>query len=664
MTSKSQRMEELENYLKDALEQINLIKDEVTRLREEKTGLFEQLVAVREELDSQSAQIKNLELRCGVNITRDDSNEEGRHQSGDGKNSSGTEITKDAEARVTTQADILAEAIRISTLPCPTLETNDKPSIKKFIQKMEEYRMLGGKKKMSSLIKARIIETLIDKFNIDTEMFLGFSDEEVKDMIIGQFHSKNGFAWNEEIKKVKLKKSKDYSYGLMRDYIEDFKFSMMFAGEEHAPHMKSVIKAFLRGLDDEKLSLEIERQNPMTLEMAFKYAEQVRSTLSDYHSLSRAFEHNIQDGLKKSGNSNHDSFQKKGTIPVSNSLQNKEKKWCSYHKNSTHNTEDCYSLKNMPKEQNQTETNRQTSTLTQPKTQSKSKLTPTWERKTSAKRIEVNSVNSLYELNPNLHYEIVGITDDLDYDWQNAFQIRALLDSGSSDNLVNETVYRRLKERKHLTETFVNVSVKYAKESSDENRQLPLVTAQLKLNLQGVELSVKTQFLVINDLNEECILGLPVLREYGLLSYIENPISWLRIHVPISTEEQNESELLTSDFDGTTITNSLSESIDETKLDIANEFSLKSELIGIINTYEYQFRPLTSEDCLKVPPMQINLREGAKLNSRSPRRVSDSVRKLIRDECQRLLDLGFISTSFSEVTCPVVPVIQKGKFRL
>ncbi len=62
--------------------------------------------------------------------------------------------------------------------------------------------------------------------------------------------------------------------------------------------------------------------------------------------------------------------------------------------------------------------------------------------------------------------------------------------------------------------------------------------------------------------------------------------------------------------------------------------------------------------------MEITLREGAKLNARSPRKVSDSIRKLIRDECHRLLELGFITESLSEVTCPVVPVIQKGKFRL
>ncbi len=670
MSSRSQRMEDLEstvanleNRFKNAFEEINVLKEEIDLLKGEKRKLSQRLIEVQEELDLQSTKIKDLELNYGVVKHQDDSSNNGSHQKGDDRSSSHTEKVRDSDVRVTTQTDLLAEAIRISTLPCPTLETNDKPSIKRFIQKMEEYKMLGGKRRMASLMKARIVETLVDKFNIDSEAFLDFSDEEAEQILFAQFHSKNGFSWNEEIRKVKLKKSKDYNFGFLRDYVEDFRFVMRCAGEEHAPHMKSIIKTFLRGLDDDRLSLEIERENPMTLEKAFKYAEQVRSTLSEYHSLSKAFEN--PSGYYKVENNNNENFQsKKGAISKHTaefgkhaSLPKKETKWCSYHKNNSHNTEDCYSLKNMSKDnkdKGQTEANLGDTHVQQ----AKPKFTPNWGRKASAKRIEINSINSLYESNSGLHYEVVEISDDMDYSWRNGFQIRALLDSGCSENLINEAVYNRLKDN-GVKEGLLNVSLNYAKKGSEENKKLPLVNVQIKLNLQGVSITVKTTFLVVNDLNEECILGLPLLKEHGLLSYIENPVSWLRLSVPISPEEESENEIPSSHFEGISQT-----IIEEAKIDISKDFSLKSELMDIVNTYEYLFRPLTSQDHLKVPPMEITLREGAKLNARSPRKVSDSIRKLIRDECHRLLELGFITESLSEVTCPVVPVIQKGKFRL
>ena len=52
----------------------------------------------------------------------------------------------------------LAEAIRIASLPSPVLEHNDKSSIKKFYFKFEEYKLLGGTRPVSTLLRKQVVD--------------------------------------------------------------------------------------------------------------------------------------------------------------------------------------------------------------------------------------------------------------------------------------------------------------------------------------------------------------------------------------------------------------------------------------------------------------------------------------------------------------------------
>jgi septal ring factor EnvC (AmiA/AmiB activator) len=144
----------LQASIKSIFDQLEALQEEVTFLRTEKDRLHEEIIEIRRELDEKSTKIESLENKIAGG-----SGAEGLHQNHHQLNqdenisSAGTINNQGSNVGVTTQTELLAEAIRISTLPCPTLETNDRQSIKKFILKMEEYKMLGGKRTMSSSLE-------------------------------------------------------------------------------------------------------------------------------------------------------------------------------------------------------------------------------------------------------------------------------------------------------------------------------------------------------------------------------------------------------------------------------------------------------------------------------------------------------------------------------
>jgi hypothetical protein len=195
---------------------------------------------------------------------------------------------------------------------------------------------------------------------------------------------------------------------------------------------------------------------------------------------------------------------------------------------------------------------------------------------------------------------------------------------------------------------------------------LKKVTLHVRLTLADIPLQLLLPVWVVKDLSEQFTIGLPTLRQYGLLSYMEDPEAWRLSRVAISPEELAEDELHRDEIQFSPPSNDPTPSIpiDDTLLQLGPSFTLVPELLSIISEYHYQFAPLTVSDHLKVPPMRRELRDNARLRHQPARRTSVELNNHIKSEVQRLLDIGFIRPSFSEITSPVVPVLQHGKFRL
>ena len=111
-------------------------------------------------------------------------------------------------------------------------------------------------------------------------------------------------------------------------------------------------------------------------------------------------------------------------------------------------------------------------------------------------------------------------------------------------------------------------------------------------------------------MSEQFIIGLPTLRQYGLLSYMEDPDSWRLSRVDISPEELAEDELHRDEIQFAPPSDTPTPSLDLEDLHLGPSFTLRSELFSIITTYGYQVAPLTVIDYLN---MRIELRDNSRL---------------------------------------------------
>jgi hypothetical protein len=238
----------------------------------------------------------------------------------------------------------LAEAIRIASLPSPILENNDKSSIKKFYFKFEEYKILGGTRPVATLLRKQVSDNLTTRYDLTEAEFLALPDSDIFSYLFKQFHARNSFSWADEFKTVKLKRSKDYSFGPLRKYIEDFKFAIKCAGPDFQPSDNAMSKIFIRGIEDQSLASNIRQHDPKTLLEAFKLAEEARVVLCDFVSTGNAI------GLQMKAPESSKNTPQASAPQDKSSDQPRErpsdaKKWCSHHKTTSHNDEDCLFLK-------------------------------------------------------------------------------------------------------------------------------------------------------------------------------------------------------------------------------------------------------------------------------------------------------------------------------
>jgi hypothetical protein len=626
-------------------DQFNKFLRELSKINEEKQKLNDLIHQLREEF--QIVKDENTVLREQVvKLTEkvaDDSNDTTQSEGKSNRN------------------DSLAEAIRVASLTCPTLDSNDRNSIKKFVQKVEEYKLFGGTRRVSTLIRKRIVETIISRFVVAPKEFMELEDKDVLYLLYQQFNAKNGFSWAEEFKKIKLKKSRDYSFGFLRDYIDEFESALKFAGNQFQPPEKAIVKLFINGIEDSTFTAEILRHDPKTLEDVYNIAEETRTVLCDFVATSSALGITSvsQDINKKS------ETERK---PLSESSAN-VKKWCPHHKTTSHGEDECNYLKRL---KSNTSPEQKPSEKAKPQelfNQNRVPFVPSWKHKDEkpkddklqTKTIEINSVSTFVA--SDLFREIGRVSPISDPNMDFGIQLSILFDSGCSADCISDEMFKELSalQKEPIPYTISTSVVTFGLSSSTLSTDLKKVKLAVKLNIKESPLQFITEVFVVKSLTENFIIGLNTLRTYGLLSYIENPEAWLRQYVEPAQEEIEESDFEDLQFQKISLPNA---EIDLSQVYTGPDFKSIVALQQIIETFQYQFYPLSSKDYLKVPPMRIELRPDTKLRHHPARRTSSELNEHIKEEVKNLLDIGFIRQSFSEVTSPVVPVMQKDKFRL
>jgi hypothetical protein len=159
-------------------------------------------------------------------------------------------------------------------------------------------------------------------------------------------------------------------------------------------------------------------------------------------------------------------------------------------------------------------------------------------------QMDASSVKTLYTESSNLLYKIAYLTTQEDYDFKHSIAVKALFDTGASDNWIHESVYQWLKEHGTVEETEVPKTIYYARKDLSSRQPVPTRSAKvmLRMELKEVPITIKLDVLVMKDLTEECIIGFPTLKKSGILTYIADPLQWSRTYLKASHEEEQESD--------------------------------------------------------------------------------------------------------------------------
>jgi hypothetical protein len=128
---------------------------------------------------------------------------------------------------------------------------------------------------------------------------------------------------------------------------------------------------------------------------------------------------------------------------------------------------------------------------------------------------------------------------------EQAINLVVLFDGGCSSNCISEEMFNSLLDIVHCPIPFTEqvTEITFGLSSSTSLAPLKRVTLILRLTLADTPLQFLITAWVVPDLSEQFIIGLPTLRQYGLLSYMEDPEAWQRSRVAISPEEVSEDDL-------------------------------------------------------------------------------------------------------------------------
>jgi hypothetical protein len=427
--------------------------------------------------------------------------------------------------------DALAEALRQSNLKPPTLDANDRTSIKRFRKDFEEYKLLGGKFSAGSLLREKIMNTLVVRYQVSENYLRHATAPELFQLLYRQFHATNPFAWEQEFANVKLAESNSYDYGVLRNYIDDFDIAMNFAGSTFAPATKSIVKLFIKNLNDANFEKGVTRQDPKSLEECYRVAETVRSQLAEFVSTSQAL---ASDDLSPRSFKNHELKPNSRIqshynehpvyVPSRESAaevvpqETRSAKWCNYHHSHSHSDEECNAQKNRSGSSTWTRGHHLNTDNKDNKDKERSS-TGNSKPNFTVKKIDINNIKISTGSNSHeLFHAVTKVSLPSDPQLDKAQDISALFDTGCSQDCISKTVFDRLKADHAVIETDSFTAVLAYGNKTTNPTVVTRASLMLRVLVGNHMVYLITQAVVIPDLLEDCILGLPTLRANQLLS--------------------------------------------------------------------------------------------------------------------------------------------------
>lgn len=211
--------------------------------------------------------------------------------------------------------------------------------------------------------------------------------------------------------------------------------------------------------------------------------------------------------------------------------------------------------------------------------------------------------------------------------------VTALLDSGSSVNLLSPQVFEQLLKhgvdiRRLSTPTLL---------SGVGGAQLELDTEVTLTLIANPQLEVSAKYGVA-DTGEQVILGYPFMQSTGILSLLDP------VEVPAESVLDADDEVPQSFADP------------DSAFPMIGPTRLRPQLEELVSEYEDLFQDKLSPEGAAVEPMSLELKPGESPTPIPPRRISPATREAINVEVQALLAAGIVRPSSSPYSSPIVVV--------
>jgi hypothetical protein len=157
---------------------------------------------------------------------------------------------------------------------------------------------------------------------------------------------------------------------------------------------------------------------------------------------------------------------------------------------------------------------------------------------------------------------------------------------------------------------------------------------------------VEDEFYIMESVDEDLVMGLDSMRKWGLIKCLESPIQG--VLCPEEEFHEKMEDEVSFSVEGVEV------AVDD--LDISPDFPDQQGIRAVLQEHIEVFGELT-EVGMKVPPMEVKLKEGAQLQSQPCRFIPPHIMPKLKEELERLLRNGVIEpTVAAEGASPLVLV--------
>lgn len=564
--------------------------------------------------------------------------------------------------------EMMVKSSAKANIKAPTLGSWDKNSVKNFKKEYEDYLLHFGEMtpKPQEFIRGEYLDAIVDFHGSDRLSLKSLSVDDFFKSMCAVFQPFNSLEGERVMRTIRMKDDSAELSTLLK-YKSEWKFEHLCLGGVNIK-AKRLAKIFVEGLRPKELQNLVRAYEPETVDEAYASAKEniavVRYT-------------NAQSKLMKHGSAGAD-YKTRGDDAKEENGNEKVKKFNSYNNGYGRRQIKCFKCNRYGHKQDSCpDSDKKSSTSgnsssspsssshgavasssSRPNsnpTSSSSSTTISTSAAAKSRRIVLPITYSMVmedsEQQCNQHddglHRVKGVV--------NGFVSNVLLDTGANVNIISSHIFNKL----NLDDDVIPVESKRINLAAGDivDSIIGKINMNVDIYIDETRKEITDEFLILKDANEEMIIGYPAINTYDLFHYLKNPLSIEQCEEDELLENYEKEVEIPIDNINSDINDNDNNVIEViSKLDICDQFPGKIALTTLLSNYSEVFGPL-SEEGMKVPPMEVKVKDGAVLKSQPCRFVSPKLMPALKVELDQYLLNGIIKRAeVAEVSSPLVLV--------